>query len=860
MNIFKKIYCRIFQGCFHIAIPFLPYRNPKILHSIEELPAEFASNGIKKVFLVTDSVLRSVAENLIQMLPASGIECVVYDKTKPNPTVSNVEDALSIYLAEKCDALIAFGGGSTIDCAKAVGIRVANPHKTLAQMKGILKVRHKLPLLAAVPTTAGTGSETTVSTIVTDDKTHYKYPISDFPLIPHIAVLDPKVTFTMPASLTATTGMDALVHAIEAFIGGSTVKLSRAYATKAVQLILANIEQAYNHGNDETARKNMLVAANLAGSAFSRSYVGYVHAVAHSLGGAYNTPHGLANSVLLPVVLKRYGRKIWKKLKILAVAGGIADETDSAQAATEKFIAGIYRLNEAMGIPKTLKEIKAEDIPELARRADKEANPIYPVPILWNAKELEQFYFDVMDKQFDKTSEGICALVEKQRRYFASGATLPLSARISALKKLYAKIKEHEPEITEALNADLGKSRLEGFMCETGLVLGEISYMLKHIRKFAKDEKKHTPITNFASNSFVRKSPYGNVLVMSPWNYPFLLTIEPLIDAITAGNTVLAKPSAYSPNTSKIIEKLISESFVPEHAAVVTGGRAENQSLLEQKFDYIFFTGSQNVGREVMRKAAEHLTPVTLELGGKSPCVVDKTANIPLAAKRIVWGKYLNCGQTCVAPDYILCHESVKDILILELKKQIEAQFGKAPLANSAYGKIINQKHYDRICSLIDKNKVVYGGATDAATLRIEPTIMDNVTWEDAIMGQEIFGPVLPILTYKTEDEIFSTIKNHSKPLALYVFTCDKKLAKKVTLECAFGGGCINDTIIHLATHNLGFGGVGESGMGTYHGKLGFDTFTHAKSIVEKKNWIDLPMRYQPFSRLKESILRMFFK
>ena len=613
MNIFKKIYCRIFQGCFHIAIPFLPYRNPKILHSIEELPAEFASNGIKKVFLVTDSVLRSVAENLIQMLPASGIECVVYDKTKPNPTVSNVEDALSIYLAEKCDALIAFGGGSTIDCAKAVGIRVANPHKTLAQMKGILKVRHKLPLLAAVPTTAGTGSETTVSTIVTDDKTHYKYPISDFPLIPHIAVLDPKVTFTMPASLTATTGMDALVHAIEAFIGGSTVKLSRAYATKAVQLILANIEQAYNHGNDETARKNMLVAANLAGSAFSRSYVGYVHAVAHSLGGAYNTPHGLANSVLLPVVLKRYGRKIWKKLKILAVAGGFADETDSAQAATEKFIAGIYRLNEAMGIPKSLKEIKAEDIPELARRADKEANPIYPVPILWNAKELEQFYFDVMDKQFDKTSEGICALVEKQRRYFASGATLPLSARISALKKLYAKIKEHEPEITEALNADLGKSRLEGFMCETGLVLGEISYMLKHIRKFAKDEKKHTPITNFASNSFVRKSPYGNVLVMSPWNYPFMLTIEPLVDAIAAGNTAIVKPSAYSPETGKIIEKIDGQvscrhAFAPGNAA-------------SDKEDLVGSMGSQFQGNmEIVRDNGQVRPSVQQICNGETGC------------------------------------------------------------------------------------------------------------------------------------------------------------------------------------------------------------------------------------------------
>ena len=399
MNIFKKIYCRIFQACFHIAIPILPYRDPKILHSIEELPAEFKSQGINKVFLITDSTIRKLAENLEKLLPEAGIECVVYDKTKPNPTVANIEEALKIYNAEKCQAIIAFGGGSSIDCAKAVGARAACPRKSLAQMKGILKVHRKLPLLAAIPTTAGTGSETTVATIITDDETHYKYPISDFPLIPRIAVLDPKVTFTMPASLTATTGMDALTHAIEAFIGGSTTKISRAYAIKAVQLILANIEIAYKNGYDEAARKNMLVAANLAGSAFSRSYVGYIHAIAHSLGGAYNIPHGLANSVLLPVVLKSYGKKAWKKLSILAVEGGIAYKTDSAQIAAEKLIAEIYRLNAAMGIPNTLKGIKEDDIPELARRADKEANPIYPVPVLWNAKELEHFYYDVMEKE-----------------------------------------------------------------------------------------------------------------------------------------------------------------------------------------------------------------------------------------------------------------------------------------------------------------------------------------------------------------------------------------------------------------------------------------------------------------------------
>jgi len=399
MNIFKKIYCRIFQGCFHLAIPILPYRDPKILNYIEELPPEFASKGIKKVLLVTDPVIRSLTGKLETLLPQNGIECIVYDKTNANPTVSNVDEALALYKKENCQALIGFGGGSSIDCAKAVGARIACPRKSLAKMKGILKIGRRIPLLAAIPTTAGTGSETTVTTVITDDKTHYKYPISDFPLIPKIAVLDPSVTFTLPPSLTATTGMDAMTHAVEAFIGGSTTKKTREYAIKAVQLIIANIEKAYNNGQDEGARRNMLVASNLAGGAFSRSYVGYVHAVAHSLGGAYNIPHGLANSVLLPIVLKRYGSKAWKKLKILAVAGGLANQEDSEKVAAEKFIDKILRLNKAMNIPTTLKGIKTEDIPELARRADKEANPLYPVPVLWNAKELEQFYYDVREEE-----------------------------------------------------------------------------------------------------------------------------------------------------------------------------------------------------------------------------------------------------------------------------------------------------------------------------------------------------------------------------------------------------------------------------------------------------------------------------
>ena len=458
------------------------------------------------------------------------------------------------------------------------------------------------------------------------------------------------------------------------------------------------------------------------------------------------------------------------------------------------------------------------------------------------------------------TEQEIKDIVAKQRKYFQTGATLPVSSRLAALQKLYHSISVHESEIHNALKKDLGKSGFESYMCETGMVLEEISYMLKHTPKFAREQRVRTPLAQFHSRSYKKPSPYGVTLIMSPWNYPFMLTLSPLVDALAAGNTAVVKPSAYSPHTSDVLRLILSECFEPQYVAVVTGGRAENTCLLHEHFDYIFFTGSQNVGKEVMRNAAEYLTPVTLELGGKSPCIVDQTADIKLAAKRIVFGKYLNCGQTCVAPDYVYCHRSIKDKLIKEVQKQIRRQYGKQPLHNPDYGKIINEKHFDRLLGLIDEKKIVHGGDSDRSTLRIEPTVMDNVAFSDAVMQEEIFGPVMPILTFDSLDEAIRRINSMPHPLALYLFTSDKKAARKVTARCGFGGGCINDTIIHLATSEMGFGGFGESGMGAYHGKTGFDTFTHYKSIVDKKTWIDLPMRYQPYRKRNEKMVRFFLK
>lgn len=459
------------------------------------------------------------------------------------------------------------------------------------------------------------------------------------------------------------------------------------------------------------------------------------------------------------------------------------------------------------------------------------------------------------------TAQEIQDLLEKQRTFYYSGATIPVSFRVAQLKKLHGAVKKNENEICQALTEDLGKSAYEGFMCEVGLVLSEISYLIRHTKGFAKRKRVHTPLAQFHSHSFKQPMPYGNTLIMSPWNYPFLLSLEPLADAIAAGNTAILKPSAYSPATSRIIEKIIAECFDPKYVAVVTGGRGENTALLEQKFDFVFFTGSQAVGKEVLRHTAEHLIPAVLELGGKSPCIVDATADIALAARRIVFGKYLNCGQTCVAPDYILCENSVKDAFVAAVIREIQKQYGEKPLENRDYGKIINEKHFTRICGLMDPDKVVFGGETNPETCQIAPTVMDGVTASDPVMGQEIFGPVMPILTFDDFSQVVRELKKQPKPLALYLFSRDKAHKKTVTTELSYGGGCINDVVIHLATSEMGFGGVGESGMGSYHGKAGFDAFSHEKSIVDKKLWLDLSMRYGPYkSRLYKTLLHIFLK
>ncbi len=454
--------------------------------------------------------------------------------------------------------------------------------------------------------------------------------------------------------------------------------------------------------------------------------------------------------------------------------------------------------------------------------------------------------------------------VARQRAFFQTGATKPVPKRLAALARLKAEIQAREQQLLNALQADLHKSHFEGYMCELGLNLDELGYLIQKTPQWARPQRRRTPLPQYVAKSYQLAEPYGVSLIMSPWNYPYLLSLDPLFGAVAAGNCVVLKPSAYAPHTSRCLAQLIEAVFPPEWVTVVEGGREQNAALLDQRFDYIFFTGSVDVGKMVMEKAAKHLTPVTLELGGKSPVIVDRSANIPLTAKRLAFGKLLNAGQTCVAPDYCLVDRTVKDQLVEELIRQFKKMLGPHPLENPDFVRIINRKHFNRLQGLLEGEAVLWGGGhredPDHDTGWIAPTLIaDTLEAKSKPMGEEIFGPILPILPYDHLDEAIRFIQAREKPLALYLFTRCRRVKERVLHHCSFGGGCINDTIIHLATHHMGFGGVGHSGMGSYHGKRSFDTFSHYRAIVDKATWLDLPMRYHPYNKkINAKLIRMF--
>lgn len=436
-----------------------------------------------------------------------------------------------------------------------------------------------------------------------------------------------------------------------------------------------------------------------------------------------------------------------------------------------------------------------------------------------------------------------------QRRFFATGRTRSPAFRVEMLSRLQAGLHAHEQALLSALKQDLNKSAGEAYMTELGLVYDELSYALRHVERWARPRTVHLPLLHFPASGHLLPEPYGAALLLSPWNYPVQLTLNPLIAALAAGNCAVVKPSAYAPASSAAIAALLRDVFAPSYVTVVEGGREENAALLDEKWDFIFFTGSVVVGRVVMQAAARHLTPVALELGGKSPVIVDANADLRLAARRILWGKTVNAGQTCVAPDYLLVDRRIKEPLLRHMERQLVYLWGKHPLEREDYPRIINKKHFERLMGLMAGEHAALGGECDAAGLRIAPTVLDEVTALSPVMQEEIFGPILPVITYDTLDDALRFVAERPRPLALYVFSEDAAVVRRILGGLSFGGGCVNDTLMHLVTHKLPFGGVGDSGMGGYHGKYGFDTFTHYKSVVNKSTSLDLPLRYPPYDK-----------
>lgn len=460
----------------------------------------------------------------------------------------------------------------------------------------------------------------------------------------------------------------------------------------------------------------------------------------------------------------------------------------------------------------------------------------------------------------ERTRSAVEALIASQQRLIASGATRSLKFRMTQLQTLRDAVKKHESAIREALLQDLGKSEFEGYMTEIGYLYDTIGYTLKHLKRWMKPQRVKTPLVHFGSKSAVYREPYGSVLIIGPFNYPFMLMLDPLVGALAAGNCAVLKPSEFTPRVSAVIAELISGHFKPDVVQVVEGGKETTSELIHAPFDMIFFTGSPQIGKVVMKAAADNLVPVVLELGGKSPCIVDADADLDLAAKRIIWGKFVNMGQTCVAPDYILAHRDIKPALIEKLKAQITAFYGEAPRQSKDLGRIVNERHWDRLHGLLDPEKVIVGGTGDKDERYLAPTLMDRVTWDDRVMQEEIFGPILPILEFDHLDQAIEMINSRPKPLALYLFTENKSSENEVVGRVSFGGGCVNDVLMHLATPYLPFGGVGNSGMGSYHGHYSFEAFSHRKGIMHKSTRIKMDMMYPPYTPKKLQLVKRFLK
>ena len=825
--------------------------------------------GFKQVLLVTDQTLSRLGyeKAIVESLEQAGVGYTVFNDINSEPNIPIIEAGKKIALECKAECIIALGGGSVMDSCKMIAASVKMSHLPVkALLQKFLPVPGKTLPIIAVPSTAGTGAEITVGAVVSNGGIKCATVVIGLNVI-HV-VLDSELTIHAPAQVTAACGIDALSHCIEGAVGD--VKVSEKdtnMSLEGVRLILQHLPTVMREPENVEARLGMCRAAMCGGNAINTQLAGYVHAFAHSIGGKYHIPHGVAISLMLLPVMEFQKEVCLAKYAEIARYCALADENTPDAEAAESFLLAIRKLMEQCGMDKIKSPVRASDhealIPLIA------ADSInYSSPITMTNNDIKQVLETVTPApEGEFTESRIREIVEAQRKFFRTGATLPVKWRIKQLKKLKAAVIAHETEFEDALAADLGRSRVEAYLCDIGPIITEVNEMIHGLRRWARPERHCSGLMCFPSTvTKVYKMPYGVSLVISPFNFPILLTLGVVAAAICGGNTVVIKSSSKSAACTEALKKFCAEVFPPEYVTLIDGGHDVADMCLAQRFDKIFYTGSPAVGKHVMAEAAKNLTPVALELGGETGnwAVVRKDACLKDAARKIAFFKLCNAGQICINVNQIAIAEEVAEPFLEELKKAFIAQIGERAEENPEYPKLITGRAYDKCAELADeyRDRIIFGGTGDKQSQRYSPTIIYPVDINEHIVQHELFCPLLPVVKFKDDevDALMDVVAEREHPLAMYLFTKNMRWANRVMQTQQYGGGCINEVCLHMMVKGVPFNGTGHSGMGAYHGEWGFREFTHPQTVLKGRTIFNLPLREHPYSgkheKFKLKILR----
>ena len=843
----------------------IPLPNPEVTEghgARKEIGKMCRESGYKQVLVVTDQTLSGLGyeKAITGSLEKEGVGYTVFNAINSEPTIAIIEAGRKQAISSEAECIIALGGGSVMDSCKMIAACVKTPN---LPVKGLLlkflPVRSGTLPLIMVPSTAGTGAELTVGAVVMNEQGVKSATVLIGLNVTHV-VLDSELTIHAPKHVTAACAIDALSHCIEGAVSDvdlneEDMKLSK----EGVKLILENLPVVIREPENQAARLAMCRAAMYGGNAINTQLAGYVHAFAHSIGAKYHMPHGQAISLMLMPVLEFQEATCREQYEMLAKYCGVPD-----------FLQAIRELLKDCGLDKIQSPVRACDHEELIPMVAADSIN-YSSPVTLRNEEIKAVLEKIMNHELRITNEEetIRDIVEAQRKFFRTGTTLPVRWRIKQLKRLKEAVLAHEKELVEALQADLGRSYAEAYLCDIGPIIVEINEMLSGLRRWARPERHFSGLMCFPSTvTKVYKMPYGVSLVISPFNFPILLTIGVVAAAMCGGNTVVIKSSSKSAASTAALKKFFAEVFPPEYITLIDGGHDVADMCLAQRFDKIFYTGSPNVGKHVMTEAAKNLTSVALELGGETGnwCVVRADADLKDAARKIAFFKLLNAGQICININQIAVAEEVAEAFLAELKQAFVAQIGEHAELNPEYPKLITPAAYDKCAKLADeyRERIIFGGVGDKESCKYAPTMIYPVHIDEHIVQHELFCPLLPIVPFKDAeaDALMDVIAGREHPLAMYLFTKNMKWANRVMQTQQFGGGCINEVCIHMMVKGVPFNGTGHSGIGAYHGEWGFREFTHPQTVLKGRTWFNLPLREHPYSgdagKKKMALLRLF--